>query len=59
MQMLYASSELDAINLILSSVGESPVNSLAESQSVDVDNAISTLEGVSRTIKRKGWEFNT
>ena len=57
--MLYASSELDAINLILSSVGESPVNSLAESQSVDVDNAISTLEGVSRTIQRKGWEFNT
>ena len=59
MQMLYASSELDAINLILSSVGESPVNSLAESQSVDVDNAISTLTGVSRAIQRKGWEFNT
>ena len=59
MQMLYTSSGLDAINLILSSVGESPVNSLAESQSVDVDNAISTLMGVSRTIQRKGWEFNT
>ena len=37
--MLFVSTELDAINLILSGIGEAPVNSLTESESIDVDNA--------------------
>lgn len=57
--MLFVSSELDAINLILSGIGEAPVNSLTESESIDVDNARSLLSTVSRSIQRQGWQFNT
>lgn len=57
--MLFISTELDAINLILSSIGEAPVNSLTESESIDVDNARSLLATVSRRIQRQGWQFNT
>lgn len=57
--MLFVSTELDAINLILSSIGEAPVNSLTESESIDVDNARSLLDTVSRNIQRQGWQFNT
>lgn len=57
--MLFISNELDAINLILASIGEAPVNSISNAESVDVDNAIRALETVSRSIQRKGWLFNT
>lgn len=57
--MLFISDEIDAINIILAAVGESPVNTLNNTQSVDVDNAIRMLDGVSRTIQGKGWDFNT
>lgn len=57
--MLFVSTELDAINLILSGIGEAPVNSLTESESIDVDNARSLLSTVSRSIQRQGWQFNT
>mgnify|MGYP001024817008 CR=1 FL=1 len=57
--MLFVSTELDAINLILSSIGEAPVNSLTESESIDVDNARRLLSTVSRTVQRQGWQFNT
>lgn len=57
--MLFISDKLDAINILLAAVGESPVNTLNNTQSVDVDNAIRMLDGVSRTIQSKGWTFNT
>lgn len=57
--MLFISTELDAINLILSGIGEAPVNSLTESESIDVDNARRLLTSVSRNIQRQGWQFNT
>ena len=36
--MLFVSTELDAINLILSGIGEAPVNSLTDSESTAVYN---------------------
>lgn len=57
--MLYITDELSAVNLILASIGEAPVNSLAESESIDADNAKTLLEATSRTIQRQGWQFNT
>lgn len=57
--MLFVSSKLDAVNAILASVGDSPINSLQETQSVDVFNAIRMLDAMSRTIQSKGWTFNT
>lgn len=57
--MLGTLSELDAINIILSSVGSDPVNSLDDEADVDMANAKNLLEQTSRNIQRKGWDFNT
>ena len=53
-----ASTELDAVNSILMSVGESPVNSLSV-QSPEVVIAQKTLQQVCREILAEGWKFNT
>ena len=52
------SSELDAVNSILMSVGESPVNTLS-TQSPEVAIAQKTLQQVTREILSEGWVFNT
>mgnify|MGYP003132938952 FL=1 len=53
-----ASTELDAVNSILMSVGESPVNTLSV-QSPEVVMAQKTLQQVCREILAEGWKFNT
>jgi len=53
-----ASTELDAVNSILMSVGESPVNTLSV-QSPEVAIAQKTLQQVCREILAEGWKFNT
>ena len=53
-----ASTELDAVNSILMSVGESPVNTLSV-QSPEVAIAQKTLQQVCREILSEGWKFNT
>ena len=53
-----ASTELDAVNSILMSVGESPVNTLSV-QSPEVVMAQKTLQQVCREILSEGWKFNT
>ena len=52
------SSELDAVNSILMSVGESPVNTL-DTQSPEVAIAQKTLRQVVREVQAEGWAFNT
>ena len=52
------SSELDAVNSILMSVGESPVNTL-ETQSPEVAIAQTTLRQITREIQAEGWSFNS
>ena len=52
------SSELDAVNSILMSVGESPVNTL-NTQSPEVAIAQKTLQQVVREVQAEGWVFNT
>lgn len=51
-------TELDAVNIILSSVGQAPVNKLDASRA-DVRIAQGLLKEVSRTIQSEGWNFNT
>ena len=53
-----ASTELDAVNSILMSVGESPVNTLTV-QSPEVVIAQNTLQQVCREVLAEGWVFNT
>ena len=52
------SSELDAVNSILMSVGESPVNTLS-TQSPEVSIAQKTLQQVTREVLAEGWVFNS
>ena len=52
------SSELDAVNSVLMSVGESPVNTL-QTQSPEVAIAQNTLSQVAREVLAEGWVFNT
>ena len=60
MQTLALLTELEAINIMLSTIGESPVSSLLASQStVDVGIAQSVLREVTLQVQEEGWQFNT
>lgn len=52
-------TELEAINTMLASAGESPVNSLDISGLADVAAARATMDEISRTVQSIGWNFNT
>ena len=52
------SSELDAVNSVLMSVGESPVNTLV-TQSPEVAIAQTTLRQITREVQAEGWSFNS
>lgn len=51
-------TKLEAVNIMLSSIGESPVNSL-NSGLVDAEIAETILNGINREVQGKGWHFNT
>ncbi len=51
-------STLEAINIMLSGIGETPVNSL-ESGLVDAEMAEMILNATSREVQSRGWKFNT
>lgn len=55
---LSTSAELDAINDILSAIGEPPVSSLDAEANADVANARRILSGQNRKVQSKGWTFN-
>lgn len=52
------STELDAVNQILSSVGQAPVTTL-DLQNPEVAIVLNTLREVSRMVQAEGWTFNT
>jgi len=56
---LASTTKLNAINTILSAVGEAPVNSLTGSLTADVRLAESILDETSREVQSVGWHFNT
>lgn len=51
-------TELEAINAMLASVGDAPVNSLTANY-VNLDLARQTLHNVNRSVQGEGWWFNT
>ena len=53
------STELESVNVILSTIGESPLNSLSGSLPVDGTVAKNVLSEVSREVQSAGWHFNT
>lgn len=52
------STELDAVNQILSSVGQAPVTTL-DLQNPEVAIVVNTIREVSRQVQLEGWTFNT
>ena len=52
------STELDAVNQILSSVGQAPVTTL-DMKNPEVYIALETLREVSKQVQSEGWTFNT
>ena len=52
-------TELEAVNFMLATIGESPVSSLNESGNVDAVMASQSLTKVSREVQARGWHFNT
>jgi hypothetical protein len=54
-----ATTELEAINIMLAAIGEAPVNTLTGTLPVDVAIAQSTLVEINKAVQAEGWSFNT
>lgn len=55
-------TELEALNVILSTIGEAPVDGLPDltvNQIEDSSLALTTLREVSRAVQSEGWSWNT
>jgi hypothetical protein len=52
-------TELEAVNMCLAAIGESPVNTLSNTGLADVASARAKLLEFSRTVQSTGWAFNT
>ena len=52
------STELDAVNQILSSVGQAPVTTL-DLENPEAAIAVNTLREISKQVQIEGWTFNT
>lgn len=56
--MLEPTTQLDAVNLLLSTIGQSPVNTLTGQVSVDVLRAQNILDHINREVQAAGCTFN-
>ncbi len=54
-------TKLEAVNSMLGTIGETPVNSISDTNALPVSasTAISALDELSRAIQSEGWCFNT
>lgn len=58
MTTITLTSELEAVNTLLSAIGESQIHSLAVSGLADVAQARAVLDEISRDTQTTGWDFN-
>lgn len=59
MDSLTPTTALEAVNMMLATIDESPVNSLEDSGLVDAVLAVQQLTATSRKVQAKGWHWNT
>ena len=57
--MTTVSSKLESVNVMMTAIGESPVNTITSSTTTDVAIAIQILDNVSREVQSVGWHFNS
>lgn len=55
---LVPTTELDAINVMVTSIGEAPVSTLTGTGSISVETARKILHEVNREVQSRGWSFN-
>ena len=55
---LTATTKLEAVNVMMTAIGETPVNSIPSSTTTDVSIAIQILDNVNREVQSVGWSFN-
>jgi len=58
-EVLGPATELNAVNEMLASIGQAPVNSIVTNVSPDAVIAMNALRAASRDIQEEGWHFNT
>lgn len=54
-----ATTQLSAVNGMLATIGEAPINTLSDTSLVDVAVALQALDEVTRAVLTEGWKFNT
>ena len=59
MATLQCTTELEAVNSIIGTIGDSPISSLEVSNSVSAETAKFVLNEISRDVQMTGWHFNT
>ena len=59
MAILTPTTELEAVNVMMSHIGESPVNTLEDDNVIDATIAQTVLSSVNREVQSQGWYFNT
>lgn len=57
--MLMIMTKVDAVNIVLSAIGGSPINTLDDNDDVDIDNILRLMDRVSLNVQLKGWDFNS
>lgn len=55
---LTPTTEIEAVNALLRTIGEAPISTLAGALPVDASMARQLLHATSRTLQTKGWAFN-
>lgn len=58
MELLTPTTELQAVNVLLGAIGETPLSTLDGIDFTDAAIALDTLRSVSREVQTKGWYFN-
>jgi hypothetical protein len=56
---LSPTTKLQAVNLMLSTIGSAPVNSITGTNSADVALAVQVLDETSLAVQMEGWHWNT
>lgn len=56
---LSGTTELEAVNTLLHTIGEAPVNSLTGTLPIDATLANNTITEISREVQSAGWHWNT
>jgi hypothetical protein len=54
-----ATTELEAVNIMMAAIGETPINTLSGTLPADAVIAQSTLAEINKEVQSEGWSFNT